>query len=285
MIPSAVPARGRSGAAGEGGGAPFFTVVTPTLNSARFLPETMRSVAAQREGGRVRVEHIVVDGGSTDGTAAIVGSFAHPDTRFVRQTLPGGPAAAIEQGLSEARGEFLSWLNSDDVLEPGAMERAAAVFARRPGAAMCFGRCRIIDASGSEIRRAVTAFKNAWFPLSCHAAIRTLNYVSQPASFFRRGARLRAGALRRDLLAAWDYDWTLRLWRQGGAAVVPGPPLASFRWTPGSISGANYRRQFAEELAVARADAGAFAPSALLHALVARGIVFCYDRMTSGPRR
>lgn len=272
------------GAAGEGG-APFFTVVTPTLDSARFLAETMRSVAAQREGGRVRVEHIVVDGGSADATEAIVRSFAHPDTRFVRQEGKGGPAVAIEQGLRAARGDFLSWLNSDDFLAPGALERAASAFARHPRAALCFGRCRIVDASGAEIRRGVTAFKNAWFPLSCHAAIRTLNYISQPASFFRREARGRVGALRADLVAAWDYDWTLRLWREGGAAVVPGPPLASFRWTPGSISGANYRRQFAEELAVARADAGRFAPSALLHALVARGIVFCYDRMTRRSAR
>ena len=263
---------------------PFFTVVTPTLDSARFLAGTMASVAAQREGGLVRVEHVVVDGGSSDGTEEIVRSFAHPDTKFVRQTGRGGPAAAIEQGLSLARGDILCWLNSDDIYEPGALVRAAAALARRPRAAMCFGRCRIVDASGAEIRRGVTAFKNAWFPLSCHAAIRTLNYVSQPASFFRREARARAGALRTDLVAAWDYDWTLRLWRQGGAVAVPGPPLASFRWTPGSISGANYRVQFAEELAVARADAGRFSPPALLHALVARGIVFCYGLMTRKAR-
>lgn len=259
---------------------PFFTVVTPTLDSERFLAETMRSVAVQREDGRVRVEHVVVDGGSSDGTAAVVASFAHPDTVFLHQTGGGGPAAAIEQGLRAAHGEFLCWLNSDDRHAPGALARAAETFRRHPRAAMCFGRCRIVDAGGAEIRRGVTAFKNAWFPLSCHAAIRTLNYVSQPAAFFRRSARERAGSLRTDLVAAWDYDWTLRLWRQGGAAVVPGPPLADFRWTPGSISGANYRRQFAEELAVARADAGRFAPSAILHRLVARGIVFCYDRMT-----
>ncbi|MBQ7667360.1 MAG: hypothetical protein IJS46_05120, partial [Kiritimatiellae bacterium] len=153
---------------------------------------------------------------------------------------------------------------------------------RRPGAAFCFGRCRIVDADGREIRRGVTAFKNFWFPFSSHFAIRTLNYISQPAQFFRREAREKAGFLRLDLKAAWDYDWTLRLWRCGGAARIPGPPVSSFRWTPGSISGSGYRRQFAEELAVARADAGRFAPSSLLHLLVARGIVFCYDRMVRG---
>ena len=90
--------------------------------------------------------------------------------------------------------------------------------------------------------------------------------------------------LRADLKAAWDYDLWLRLWRRGGAVRVPGrDPLAFFRWTPDSISGANYERQFAEELAVARADAGRLAPSALLHFLVARGIVFCYRRMAPRP--
>lgn len=259
---------------------PVFSIVTPTLNSERFLAETMRSVQIQRENGRVRVQHIVVDGGSTDGTAAIAASFSHPDTVFVLQEGGGGPVRAIEQGLSLATGEFLGWLNSDDFYAPGALERAAAAFQAHPRCSFCFGRCRIVDAGGREIRRFVTAFKNAWFPFSSSFAIRTVNYISQPAQFFRHEARDKAGTLRLDLKAAWDYDWTLRLWRYGAGAIIGGPPISSFRWTPGSISGANYRRQFAEELALARADAGFFAPSALLHTLVAHGIVFCYDRMT-----
>ena len=156
---------------------------------------------------------------------------------------------------------------------------------RHPRAALCFGHCPIVDEDGREIRRFVTRFKEAWFPLSSRAAIRTLNYISQPSVLIRRSAWEAAGPLRTDLKAAWDYDLWLRLWRRGGAVRVPGrAPLASFRWTPGSISGANYERQFAEELAVARADAGRFAPTALLHALVARGIVFCYRRMAPKGR-
>lgn len=256
-----------------------FSVVTPTLDSARFLAGTMRSVAAQRREG-LRVEHIVVDGGSKDETPDIVAAFAHPDTAFVRQTDAGGAAAAINQGLRMARGETLCWLNSDDLHGPGALERAGETLRRHPRAAFAFGRCRIVDARGEEIRRGVTAFKNAWFPFSSHFAIRLLNYISQPAQFFRREAMEKAGALRTDLTAAWDYDWTLRLWRLGGGAAIPGAPVSSFRWTPGSISGANYRKQFAEELAIARADAGPAALSSLLHAAVCRGIVFSYDRMT-----
>ncbi len=261
---------------------PFFTIVTPTLDSERFLDETMRTVAMQRDDG-VRVEHIVVDGGSTDRTAEIVARWAHPDTRF----LPGkdtGPADAINRGLREARGDYLGWLNSDDEYAPHALLRSDYILRRHPKASFCFGHCPIIDAEGREIRRFVTRFKAAWFPVSCRAAIRTLNYVSQPSVLIRRSAWEAAGPLRTDLKAAWDYDLWLRLWRRGGAVRVPGrEPLAFFRWTPDSISGANYERQFAEELAVARADAGRLAPSALLHFLVARGIVFCYRRMAPRP--
>ena len=263
-------------------GRPFVTVVTPTLDSERFLAETMRSVAMQREDG-LRVEHLVVDGGSTDRTAEIAARWAHPDTRF----LPGtdaGPADAIDRGFREARGGFLAWLNSDDAYAPHALARSVAALVRRPDAAFSFGRCPIVDADGREIRRFVTRFKEAWFPLSCRAAIRTLNYVSQPSVLVRRSAWEAAGPLRTDLKAAWDYDLWLRLWRRGGAARVRGrEPVAFFRWTPDSISGANYERQFAEELAVARADAGRFAPTALLHRLVAWGIVFCYRRMAPRP--
>ena len=179
----------------------------------------------------------------------------------------------------------MAWLNSDDRYAPHALARGVAALARHPRAAFCFGRCPIVDADGREIRRFVTRFKEAWFPLSCRAAIRTLNYVSQPATLVRRTAWDAAGPLRTDLKAAWDYDLWLRLWRRGGAVRIPGrDPVAFFRWTPGSISGANYERQFREELAVARADAGRFAPTALLHRLVARGIVACYRRMNRpGP--
>lgn len=260
-------------------GVPFVTVVTPAFRAARWIEGALRSVAAQREGGRVRVEHLVLDGGPDDGTAAVVARFAHPDTVYERAP-DAGPADAINRGFARARGSFLVWLNADDLLALGALARGAAALVRHPRAALCFGRCPIVDEDGREIRRFVTRFKEAWFPLSSRAAIRTLNYISQPSVLIRRSAWEAAGPLRTDLKAAWDYDLWLRLWRRGGAVRVPGrAPLASFRWTPDSISGANYERQFAEELAVARADAGRFAPAALLHALVAWGIVFCYRRM------
>ena len=110
--------------------APFVTVVTPTLNSAATVAETMRTVALQRAGGNVRVEHLVLDGGSTDDTAKIVAEWQHPDTHFIVRKDDKGPADAINAGLDLAHGEFLCWLNSDDVYAPYALERATAVLRR-----------------------------------------------------------------------------------------------------------------------------------------------------------
>ncbi len=261
--------------------APFVTVVTPTLNSAATVAETMRTVALQRAGGNVRVEHLVLDGGSTDDTAKIVAEWQHPDTHFIVRKDDKGPADAINAGLDLAHGEFLCWLNSDDVYAPYALERATAVLRRHPKAAFCFGRCRIINRHGQEIRRFVTRFKNCFFPLSCHFLIRTLNYISQPAMVFRASAFRQAGPLRTDLKAAWDYDLTLRLWHQGRPVAVPAPELAYFRWTPGSISGSHYERQFREELDAAIADTGRPSVAIFIHHLLAHSIVFLYKRVCS----
>jgi hypothetical protein len=102
--------------------------------------------------------------------------------------------------------------------------------------------------------------------------------------FFRRSALEKAGFLREDWRAAWDYDFILRLWKQGGAVHVPGGPLAEFRWHPGSISGQGYVRQFQEELDAAITDAGRYSPQVLLHRGVRLGIVTIY-RMMERRRR
>lgn len=258
------------------------SVVTPCLNSERYIEQTLRSVAMQRDDG-VEVEHLVIDGGSADGTAALVAKYAHPHTHYI-SSRDGGPAEAINKGLCMASGDYLCWLNSDDVYAPHALVRAVEALEAHPEKAFCFGHCPIIDADGREFRRLITFFKEFWYPLSSRFVIRVLNYISQPAMVFRRSAFELAGPLRTDLHAAWDYDLTLRLWRHGGCVRVKRPAMACFRWTPHSISGRGYKRQFAEELACAVDDAGKWAFSSIVHRFVCWGIVFCYGLMSRGNR-
>jgi glycosyltransferase involved in cell wall biosynthesis len=258
------------------------SIVTPNYNGERFLEQALRSVAEQRD-PQVEVESIVVDGESTDGSAAILRRHAGTLAQVIREK-DRGPASAINKGLRAANGDILAWLNADDRYEPGALRRAAQCLARHPHRALCFGRCRIVDEQNREIRRAITRFKEAFFPVSCRWAIQTVNYVSQPAMFFRRAAFEQAGPLREDLTAAWDYEFLLRLWRRGGAARIPGGPVAAFRWHEQSISGRQFRRQFREEYQAAAADAGRFAPQTLLHLGVRAGIVAVYAAMARQRR-
>ena len=253
------------------------SVVTPTFNSARFLEATLRSVALQRAAG-LEVEHLVMDAGSTDGTLELL--KAHAGHIAVCVSEPdNGPAQAINKGFARASGDVLCWLNADDTFQPGALARVAEHLSRHPDRALCFGHCPIVDESDREIRRGITRFKERFFPLSCRFTIQCINYLSQPATFFRRAAWEQAGPLREDLTAAWDYDFILRAWRHGGAVHVPRPALAAFRWHAASISGTHFRRQFAEEWQAAARDAGRFSPQALLHLFVRWGIVGAYGFM------
>ncbi len=174
----------------------------------------------------------------------------------------------------------MAWLNGDDVYFPRTLSRVRDVLAVNPGAAMCFGGCRIIDEEGGEIRDAITRFKEVFFPISSRFTYQCINYISQPALFFRGAAARRAGLMRTDMVAAWDYEFILRLWHQGGAVRIKGEPLSAFRWYDASISGMNFQTQFREEYEAAREDAGPFSPQTGIHFAVRWGIVGIYSAMS-----
>lgn len=255
---------------------PTFSIITVNKNGERFLERTIQSVLAQQND--VDLEYMVLDGASTDGSLEIIDRYEDRINTVVSEP-DTGPAAAINKGLGLARGEIIAWLNADDVYHPGTLRRVLEVMHRNPKAALCFGACRIVDEYDREIRRPITRFKEAFFPFSGRFTIQCVNYVSQPAMFFRRRALDRAGLLDENLQAAFDYDLTLRLWPHGKAARVPGPPLADFRWHASSISGSRFCVQFREELQAAAKSAGRFAPQTLIHHGVRWGIVGVYALM------
>ncbi len=94
------------------------SIVTPSFNQAAFLKETIRSVLDQ---DYPHIEHIVVDGASTDGTLAILGRYPH--LRWLSEP-DGGQADALNKGFLLANGAILGWLNSDDLYLPGAVSAA-----------------------------------------------------------------------------------------------------------------------------------------------------------------
>ena len=190
---------------------PIVTIITPSFNQAAFLPATLTSVAEQ---SYPFIEHLVRDGGSSDTSAAILAGAAPaaPPRRFDwRSERDGGQAAAINQAIDESTGEIICWVNSDDLLTSGAVERAVAHFERNPNHLMVYGLAQWIDEAGNPI---------GWYPTQPPGAAERFKdgcFICQPTVFLRREAFEIAGRLDASLFAAHDFDFWIRLFE-----AIPG---------------------------------------------------------------
>ncbi len=225
---------------------PSFSVIVPSLNQGPYIRETIDSILGQTG---VEVEVIVVDGGSTDETLAILRGY---DDRIAWTSEPDrGQSDAINKGLRRARGEIVCYLNSDDVFEPGAFALVGRTFEEDPAAQWLFGRCRIVDERGRSIRSFVERYKRMWARFArSRIALFVLNYIPQPATFWRSSAMRRVGGIDESLFYAMDYDLWLRLAKLGPPAFVD-RYLARFRIHSASKSRNGANKQLAEACRVA----------------------------------
>lgn len=127
-------------------GAPTVSVVIPTFDRAALLPVAVASALAQRP---APLEVIVVDDGSTDDTPEVCRRFP-PPVRTIRQANTG-PAAARNRGIRKARGDYVAFLDSDDVWLPGKLAAQLAALTAAPGAGWCVCDCELADASGTPL--------------------------------------------------------------------------------------------------------------------------------------
>jgi glycosyltransferase involved in cell wall biosynthesis len=225
---------------------PSISVITPCMNAAATISGTLESVRSQ---GYPRLEHVVVDGGSTDSTVEVL--RAAPGIRWISEPDRGRVDAA-NKGARMATGDVIGWLNADDRYLGGALQLVGEAFAANPQAAWASGFCLIVDSDGREVRRAVSAYKRflvrRWsFPLYL-----TQNFLSDPATFLRRSAFQEVGQLDERYHESHDYDLWLRVARRHGAPVLIERDLASFRMTEGTLSMSRFEHQFEEHRAIAR---------------------------------
>ena len=222
------------------------SIVTPSFNHALFIERTVLSVLDQQ--GDFDLEYRVLDGGSTDGTLDILRRY---EGRLTWSSAPDkGQVDAINKGLSAASGDIVGWVNSDDVLMPGALARVAAAFAAHPQAEWVHGRCEVIDVQDRPIRRWISLYKHFRARRHSFENLLTENYVSQMTTFWRRGVHDQVGYLDESLKLAFDYEFWLRLAKRG-APVYLEDRIACFRWYETSKSGANYKKQFEEDAQIA----------------------------------
>lgn len=181
-----------------------YSVVTPSYNQARFLRENIESVRAQNVEG---VEHIVADGGSTDGSVDILKEY--PDARWVSEP-DRGQSDALNKAIAMARGEWIVWINSDDTLLPGALRALDAFLEAHPDAQFVYSNCVFTDAEGNEIRRRRATYHEN--PRMFETWWRAGGYgFDQPGTFFRRALWERYGPFDPDLHYTMDHDFWLRI--------------------------------------------------------------------------
>jgi glycosyltransferase involved in cell wall biosynthesis len=251
---------------------PSITIITPSFNAAGTIAQTLESVRVQAYPG---LEHIVVDGGSTDGTLDILD--AAPDIRYVSET-DRGLAHAMNKGIAMASGDVIGELNADDLYEPGSLRAVGEAFRDHPSVAWLTGYCRIIDGDGVQIRRAVTAYKNVLLRRYSAGLYLTHNFISAPATFFRRAALEAIGGFDERYRISVDYDIQLRLARQNDPIILP-RYLASFRMTEGTLSMSGFDRQFHEHAEQARRHGDGHRAAVALNQVISGGIVAIYEAM------
>lgn len=251
---------------------PSITIITPTFNALATLRETLASVQAQ---GYPALDHLVIDGASTDGTVDLLQSEADAGRlRFVSEP-DDGLTAAFNKGLGMATGEIVGWLNADDVYEPGALAAVGEAFAANPGATWAVGRCKIIGGDGRETRKAVTAYKSFLLRRFNLSLLLANNFVSSPATFVRRSAIDAAGPLDERFKYSADYDLWLRLAKRSKPVFIDAD-LASFRMAEGSLSITGFETQFVEHAQNAREHGAGHPIAVAANAAISKVIVSVY---------
>lgn len=199
------------------------SIITPSFNQARYLEQTIQSVLGQ---DHPRIEYIVVDGASTDGSVEIIkkydgrGRVTLPDagegtsprqTRTISSWLSekdSGQAEAINKGLARATGEIVAWLNSDDYYLPGAVSAAVKVFEENPEVVLVYGNMLAVDERGNP-------FNTLRYKQLSLQDLLCFQIIGQPAVFFRRSVLEKTGMLDSTFHFLLDHHLWIRIAQHG----------------------------------------------------------------------
>lgn len=207
-----------------------FSIITPSLNYGQFLGECLESVAAQ---SGVKVEHLIIDGGSTDDSRKVAASFPHANWF---QEPDEGMSDAINKGFDRARGEWVMWLNADDRLRPAALS-ALKPSLDASAADVVYGDWGIIDHDGRLIRELSVPRWSRFVHIHHHC------YIASTAAFYRKATVIDEGIrLRNDFHYVMDGEFYARLDAKGKSFEHAPFTTAEFRLHGGNASKRNLGR-------------------------------------------
>ena len=183
---------------------PSVTIVIPSYNQADYLDEAIRSVFEQA----IPVEAIVVDGGSADHSLEVIQRY-ESRLHWWRSCSDNGQASAINEGMKKGSAPYVCWLNSDDLLLPGGLQKLISSLESNRTAPAAYGKCLVIDKDGKKKK----AYWTARFSEK-HLANRC--FIAQPATLIRRSAWEALNGLDESLHMSMDYDLWWRLYKEYG---------------------------------------------------------------------
>ena len=209
------------------------SIVTLSFNQGPYLREAIESVLRQ---GYPDLEYIIVDPGSTDGSRELIQSYG----KRIAQTIferDRGAADGLNKGFAAATGEIFGFLNADDVLMPGALQRAADFFKANPAFDVAFGNGHVIDGTGKQVRH----YKARGFT-SARYFYGGASWLQQ-STFFRAASFRRSPGFNIENRTCWDGELFVTMVSQGAKAGYINADLGGFRIYPGSISGSATNHQ------------------------------------------
>jgi len=215
---------------------PRITIIMPSFEQGRYLTAALRSVIEQRY---ENLELLVYDGASQDESVEIIRRHAS-HIAWWQSRRDGGQVAAINAGLQRATGEVIGWLNSDDVLLPGALHAIGRAFMRADLQMVC-GWNIAFDDAGRECWRTV-------YPQTSVELLRRRTLLPQETVYWRRGIGMRAGLLDDSFALAFDTDYWLRLMDAGAEPRVIHRFIGGFRQHDRQKTHASTARRGAEWL-------------------------------------
>lgn len=207
---------------------PLISIITVCLNRAEFIADAVESVRRQ---GYPRVEHIVIDGGSTDGTLDLLDRY--PDLRVVSEP-DHGVYDAMNKGIRLAEGEIIGLLNSDDVYEDGVFADVAGRFGSQPELGAVAGGAVVVEEGPSGSESVVAKYdgvgnESLWPHVTYGVPIHN-------AWFFRADVFERVGAYDTRYALAADRDFLIRLELAGVRHADLGRFVYRYRRHPGSLT-------------------------------------------------
>jgi glycosyltransferase involved in cell wall biosynthesis len=238
---------------------PKISIVTPSYNQGKFIERTILSILNQ---DYKNFEYIIMDGGSTDETLEILKKY--DDKIIWKSEKDNGQSDAINKGIKMATGEIIAYLNSDDTYEPGALKKVAEFFENNSDKKWVYGKCKIINEKDQEIRKWITAYKNLLLKNYSYKKLLTENFISQPATFWRKELHQELGYFNEKENFCMDYEFWLRISQKYDAGVIDNY-LANFRYYSDSKSGAVNKQQFLDQLRLAQKYGKSHPTSLLIH--------------------